>query len=212
MAYPTIDAPYGLVPVGLIGGRSYSGATRQMRIASNYGTAIGKGDLVKRVNDGTIDRDGSTTALPATGTLGIFMGCQYTDPNTSQLTFNNQYPGSIVASDIDAFIVDDPDVVMKVAVCSSGTTMATVARTVIGNKASIISNTLNTTNGRGKLALLSSSPAVTSTFPVTIIDVVEDTKTGADAFQEVLCIFNTHTDNGSNVFIGGHAYRNPVGL
>ena len=48
MAYPTIDAPYGLVPVGLIGGRSYSGATRQMRIASNYGTAIGKGDLVKR--------------------------------------------------------------------------------------------------------------------------------------------------------------------
>ena len=90
MAYPTIDAPYGLVPVGLIGGRSYSGATRQMRIASNYGTAIGKGDLVKRVSDGTIDRDASTTAFGATGTLGIFMGCQYTDPNTSQLTFNKQ--------------------------------------------------------------------------------------------------------------------------
>ena len=212
MAYPTIDAPYGLVPVGLIGGRPYTGATRQMKIASNYGTAIGKGDLVKRVNDGTIERDGSTTAFPATGTLGVFMGCQYTDPNTSQLTFNNQYPGSIVASDIHAFVVDDPDIILKAAVCSSGTTMATVARTVIGNKASILSNTLNTTNGRGKLALLSSSPAVTSTFPLQIIDVVEDTKTGADAFQEVLVIFNPHTDNGSNVFIGGHAYRNPVGL
>ena len=211
MAYPTIDAPYGLVPVGLIGGRSYSGATRQMRIASNYGTAIGKGDLVKRVNDGTIDRDASTTALPDTGTLGIFMGCQYTDPNTSQLTFNNQYPGSIVASDIDAFIVDDPDVVMKVAVCSSGTTMATVARTVIGNKASILSNTLNTTNGRGKLAI-NSSTATTSTLPFQIIDVVDSTASGSDAFQEVLVIFNPHTDNGSNVFIGGHAYRNPVGL
>ena len=35
MAYPTIDAPYGLVPVGLIGGRPYTGATRQMKIASN---------------------------------------------------------------------------------------------------------------------------------------------------------------------------------
>jgi len=210
MAYPTIDAPYGLVPVGLIGGRSYSGATRQMRIASNYGTAIGKGDLVKRVSDGTIDRDAGTSTLPDTGTLGIFMGCQYTDPNTSQLTFNNQYPGSIVASDIDAFVVDDPDVVMKVAVCSSGTTMATVARTVIGNNVAIISNTLNTTNGRAKLAV-SSSPAATLTLPLKIIDVVEDTKTGSDAFQEVLVVFNAPYED-SNIQKGGHAYRVATGL
>ena len=210
MAYPTIDAPYVLVPVGLIGGRPYNGATRQMRIASNYGTAIGKGDLVKRVSDGTIDRDAGTSTLPDTGTLGIFMGCQYTDPNTSQLTFNNQYPGSIVASDIDAFVVDDPDVVMKVAVCSSGTTMATVARTVIGNNVAIISNTLNTTNGRGKLAV-SSSPAATLTLPLKIIDVVEDTKTGSDAFQEVLVVFNAPYED-SNIQKGGHAYRTATGL
>jgi hypothetical protein len=125
------------------------------------------------------------------------MGCQYTDPNTSQLTFNNQYPGSIVASDIDAFVVDDPDVVMKAAVCSSGTTMATVARTVIGNNASILSNTLNTTNGRGKLAVLSSSPAATLTFPLKVVDVVEDTKTGSDAFQEILVIFNAPNEQSN---------------
>ena len=211
MAYPTIDAPYGLVPVGLIGGRPYLGATRRMKIASNYGTAIGKGDLVKRVNDGTIERDGSTTAFPATGTLGIFMGCSYTDPNTSQLTFNNQYPASTVASDIEAFVADDPDLIMKVAICSSGTTMATLGRTVIGNKTSVISNTLTTINGRSKLAA-SSSINTTSTLPLHIIDVVDSTATGSDTFQELLVIFSTHTDNGSNVFIGGHAYRNPVGL
>ena len=210
MAYPTIDAPYGLVPVGVIGGRPFTGATRQMKIASNYGTAIGKGDLVKRGSGGTIDRDAGTSTLPDTGTLGIFMGCQYTDPNTSQLTFNNQYPGSIVASDIDAFVVDDPDVVMKVAVCSSGTTMATVARTVIGNNVAIISNTLNTTNGRGKLAV-SSSPAATLTLPLKIIDVVEDTKTGSDAFQEVLVVFNAPYED-SNIQKGGHAYRVATGL
>ena len=211
MAYPTIDAHYGLVPVGLIGGRPFTGATRRMKIASNYGTAIGKGDLVKRVNDGTIERDGSTTAFPATGTLGIFMGCSYTDPNTSQLTFNNSYPASTVASDIEAFVADDPDLIMKVAICSSGTTMATLGRTVIGNKTSIISNTLSTINGRSKLAA-SSSINTTSTLPLHIIDVVDSTATGSDTFQELLVIFSTHTDNGSNVFIGGHAYRNPVGL
>ena len=36
MAYPTIDAPYGLVPVGLIGGRPFTGATRQMKICLLY--------------------------------------------------------------------------------------------------------------------------------------------------------------------------------
>ena len=34
MAYPTVDAPYGLVPINLIGGTPYAGSTRQMTIAS----------------------------------------------------------------------------------------------------------------------------------------------------------------------------------
>ncbi len=34
MAYPTVDAPYGLKPVNLIGGQVFAGATRQMQIAS----------------------------------------------------------------------------------------------------------------------------------------------------------------------------------
>jgi len=89
--------------------------------------------------------------------------------------------------------------------------MATLGRTVIGNKASIISNTLNTANGRSKLAI-NNSVATTSTLPFQIIDVVDSTATGTDTFQEVLVIYSAHTDNGSNVFIGGHAYRNPVGL
>ena len=141
----------------------------------------------------------------------IFMGCSYTDPNTSQLKFTNQYPASIVASAIEAFVADDPDLIMKVAICSSGTTMATLGRTVIGNKTSLLSNTLTTINGRSKLAA-NNSVATTSTLPLHIIDVVDTTATGSDTFQELLVIFSTHTDNGSNVFIGGHAYRNPVGL
>ena len=44
MAYPTVEAPYGLIPVNLIGGQPYAGSTRQMKIASNYGTDIFFGD------------------------------------------------------------------------------------------------------------------------------------------------------------------------
>ena len=138
------------------------------------------------------------------------MGCSYTDPNTGQLTFNNQYPGSIAADDIVAKVVDDPDVLYKVAVVSSGTTIASVARTVIGNNVAIVSNTLNTANGRSKLAV-SSSPAVTASLPLKIIDVVEDTKTGSDAFVEVIVAINPAYWN-SNLLKGGHSYNNPTGL
>jgi hypothetical protein len=34
MAYPTVDKPYGLKPINLIGGQVFAGATRQMEIAS----------------------------------------------------------------------------------------------------------------------------------------------------------------------------------
>jgi hypothetical protein len=61
MAYPTVDKPYGLKPVNLIGGQVFAGATRQMEIATTanvgYGTSIFYGDLVTRVTGGTIEKD-----------------------------------------------------------------------------------------------------------------------------------------------------------
>jgi len=42
---------------------------------------------------------------------GVFNGCFYTDPTTQKPTYSNFYPGGIAASDITAFIVDDPDAV-----------------------------------------------------------------------------------------------------
>ena len=61
MAYPTVNAPYGLKPVNLIGGQVFAGATRMMEIASGYATGIFYGDLVQRISDGTITKDVGTT-------------------------------------------------------------------------------------------------------------------------------------------------------
>ena len=46
--------------------------------------------------------------------LGVFNGCRYTDPTTGKETFSNSYPGSIAASDIEAFVIDSPDVVYEI--------------------------------------------------------------------------------------------------
>jgi hypothetical protein len=97
MAYPTVDKPYGLKPINLIGGQVFAGATRQMEIATTanvgYGTSIFYGDLVKRVTGGTIEKDtGTTTATPC----GVFLGCTFTNSSTGQVQFQQFYPASTV--------------------------------------------------------------------------------------------------------------------
>jgi hypothetical protein len=50
MAYPTVNAPYGLKPINLYGGTPFAGATRQYRIASGYNASIFYGDPVEMIN------------------------------------------------------------------------------------------------------------------------------------------------------------------
>ena len=47
MAYPTVQAPYGLKPVNLIGGQVFAGSTREFPIQYGYATNIFYGDFVK---------------------------------------------------------------------------------------------------------------------------------------------------------------------
>jgi hypothetical protein len=103
MAYPTIDKPYGLRPVNLIGGQVYAGSTRLMAIASAEGTSIFFGDAVK-LTGGNITRDPADSAMTP---VGIFMGCTYTDPNSNQKVFKQYFPAGTVAADIKAYVVDD---------------------------------------------------------------------------------------------------------
>ena len=105
------DAAFGLKPVKMIGGSPYSGGVSRYRIAANYGTSIFQGDMVMQVTGGTVEihADGGTVPI-----VGVFNGCQYTDPTTGEQVYSNYYPASTNASDIIAFIIDDPNVVFEV--------------------------------------------------------------------------------------------------
>jgi len=209
MEYPTVDAPYGLVPVNLIGGQPYAGSTRQMKIASGYATDIFNGDVVKRAADGTIQKETGTAAVTATGVIGVFVGCTYTDPNTEQKVFKQYYPASTVASDIQAYVVDDPDACFKVAVVSSGTTIAGTGYTSIGSNAALVQNSGSTTTGNSKVAI--NGIATTLSLPMRIVDVVEETTDASGNYTEVIVKWNVpHED--SNVATGGHAYMVATGL
>ena len=102
------DASFGLRPARMMNGSAFMNQQNRYRIASGDSTAIFQGDLVEALTAGVIAR---MAAGDGGFVLGVFNGCRYTDPTTGKETFSNSYPGSIAASDIEAFIIYSPDVV-----------------------------------------------------------------------------------------------------
>jgi hypothetical protein len=196
MAYPVVSAPYGFIPINLIGGQVYAGSTRQLPIASNYATAIFFGDMVG-FNGGNVQKDsGTATAAPC----GVFMGCSYTDPVFGK-TFRQSYSANTVAADIMAYVADDPDLLFKTAVLSSGTTVGTVTRAAVGKNIAVVQNAGNAATGNSANGV-GNSPATTATLPVRIVDVVLETQPTLGNFSEVICKWNA----------GMHAYNNATGV
>lgn len=184
MAYPTVSAPYGLKPVRLIGGQPYAGATSQYPVLSTEGTAIYTGDVV------TLGASGNVTKLAATDTatliVGVFMGCSYTSATTGQKVFA-QYAPATPPSDCVAYVADDPDLVFKAAVCSSGTTMGGVTQVAVGATGTLILNAGSTATGNSKFAV--NQTVNTTNNIVKIVGVVPETVNASGSSTEVLVIF-----------------------
>ena len=175
MAYPVISAPYGLKPINLIGGQVFAGATREYAIPYAYATDIFYGDIVG-LSRGNVERLSVSTGTAGTVT-GVFLGCSYTNPTTKQRQFAQYWPGGTTAGDAVAIVCEDPDQVFKAVVCSSGTTVASGARAMIGQNLAMIDNTGNANTGDSKNAILapSDTPATTAALPLRVLAVVPDT-------------------------------------
>ena len=176
MAYPVVSAPYGLLPINLIGGQVFAGSTRSIPIIYGESTSIYYGDFVK-VLRGTVQRQAVTTAGGAAGMVGIFLGCSFTNPVTKQKTFSQYWPGGTLAGDAVAIVCDDPDTVFKAAiVASSGsTTVTSCAPAMVGQnlQASNLAGSANTGNSSNGLII----PAATtsSAYVARVLNVVPDT-------------------------------------
>lgn len=197
MAYPAVSAPYGLVPVNRIDGMPYAGAMRTFKIASGYDTSIFKGDAVKLVTGGTIERDTFDAAMTP---VGVFMGCTYTEPTLGYKLHSSYFPANLVADDIEAVVVDDPNVLFKAAVVSSGTTIGDLALTDIGANVAGVNNAGSTATGNSACAI-SDTSATTNTLPFRIIALVEETKNASGGYTEALVKWNA-----------GHQYNNATGV
>ena len=187
MAYPTVAGPYGFQPINLIGGQVFAGATRQIPIASGSGTSIFYGDVVRLNTGGTLSRVSTTDS--ATDAVGIFLGCAFTNPSTKQFLQQQYFPASTVASDIVAYVCDDPDTFFKVAVLSSASVIGGVTQTDIGNNVAILATAGSTVTGNS-LEGISATTGTTTTLPFRVIAGVPETVNASGSFTEVIVKIN----------------------
>ena len=182
MVYPIVPSTYGFRPVNLIGGQVFSGSTRQIPIQYGFGTNIFYGDIVG-ISRGFITRStvttgaGATTGAAGNGTVGVFLGCNYTDPVTKQKRYSQYWPASTLAGDAYAVVTDDPDTLFQVAVASTQGAQAigSAATSMIGLNiaGSDLAGSVNT--GDSYNGVLASNVGNNATLPFRIVDLKRDT-------------------------------------
>ena len=185
---------FGFRPV-LMMGSAYNGqGQQQMTIASNETNSIFMGDPVVLNANGSISRGSSAGAE----LVGIFNGCLYTDPTSQKPTFSNHYPGAIVADDIVANVISDPDVIFEVKVDDTNG-----GRAQVGSTANIASySTGSTKSGISNVALDGDTFATSDASNFAVYDLSTDPDN------------SDYTSANANILvrINKHQYRDTTGV
>ncbi len=160
--------------------------------------AIFNGDPVKFIASSTgrghvqaMNTTLTATTVTSSGVcLGVFAGCQYTDPVSGKWLQRHYYPGAITSAkdDIYAMVYDDPDLVYKIQADD------TLPATAMGCNASIIQTAVGSTaTGNSGKALDASSIADTATLPIRIVGFVNDGRNAVgDTYTNCYVRLNTH--------------------
>lgn len=206
----SVASPYGLKPVNELGGLPYAGSTRIYKINPN-GTAanIFNGSPVYVNADGFLvpatatGADATTNGFPVgtanTGIVGVFVGCSYINAQ-GQVIYAQYYPTGTTGV-VNAYVVDDPDVIFQVQ--SAGTvTQAAVGSNVFFSTGAVATGNTTTGNSTASVVAGASAVATSAAFRVVgFVDMQGFSQVG-DGFTDLLVKINP----------GYHSYTNAVGL
>ena len=185
------DASFGLRLYSAGNGSALANIQNKYRIASGYSTAIFQGDLVAVVTTGGIER----VAAGGSGLiLGVFNGCRYTDPTSGKETFSNHYPGSISASDIEAFVIDSPHAKFEIQADDTFPVADLFGNFDIVDQSPVG----DTSSGTSRMELDVTTGATTATLPIKAMDISQDPENSdvASANTNVIVIINNHLYSG----------------
>lgn len=168
-----VDAAFGFVPVRHMSGNIPR--ANQYTIASGLAENIFSGDLC------IIDANGQITPHTATevNNIGVFAGVSYTASDGSYV-YSQYFPTGTTATNIIAYIYDDPYIVYKVQSAGSP------AQTNIGNCADVVAGAGSTTTGQSGFEISGTMASGTATCKIIGLYDSPDNAFGANAIMEVL--------------------------
>ena len=175
MANP--NSPYGFKVLRHMSGNAPR--ANKYTITSGLAENIFTGDLVILTADGVI------TPLTATETnnIGVFAGVSYT-ASDGEYVYSKYWPSGTVATDIVAYVYDDPYIVYRVQ--SAGTP----AQTNIGNCADVVADAGSTTTGQSGFNLSGTMSNGTAT--CKIIGLWEDPSNSFAQYAQLEVLINEH--------------------
>lgn len=127
-------------------------------VVSGYGTNLFRGAPVQ------LDSSNLGTLIAATTTsslVGIFAGCEYLDAQLKPQE-SSYWPASQVATNVIAYVYDDPLNILEVQTDGTGTNTAAAQQTWIGGQMNCVNPTAGSTFSGQSTAALSSTSLVTS--------------------------------------------------
>ena len=178
-----VDAAFGLIPVRHLSGNGYSRAN-VYTITSGLAENIFTGDAVIITSGGVLTPHTATEV----NNIGVFGGVSYTAADGSYI-YSQYWPSGTVATNIKAYVYDDPYTVFKVQ--SAGT----VAQTNVGNCADLVAGAGSTTVGQSGFEASGTMAAGTATVKILGLYETPDNAMGANAIIEVLINEHLLKDN-----------------
>lgn len=174
-------------------------------VASAYAANIFSGDPVKLAADGTVQlgtsdgtRSGTTDGVKL---LGIFAGCQYLDV-TGKPTISPFWPSGVTATNIIAWVYDDPETLFDVQYTNPGTPGVTSMQTAVGEEADwTVASPGGSTRTGLSTTQLTASQATSGQFQITgFAYEINDSIT--DAYAVVTVRINEHQYKASVNTVG----------
>lgn len=190
------QAPFGAVQMGTVSGPvNFAGQSNPpFRIASNYSTAIGYGDLVTLVSGasptGYLQRWAAGSGSATFQVAGVFYGCRYYSTSQKKTVWSNYWPGSDATGDVEAFVCSDPNAQFMIQANAGPITQADIGKT-----ADVVMGTVNTTTGLSGMSLAAPSTSNPSLLPFKVLNIVTtppgvDGRDVASAYNNVIVGFN----------------------
>ena len=168
-----VDAAFGFVPIRHMSGNIPR--ANKYTITSGLAENIFTGDLCILTADGVITPHTATE----TNNIGVFAGVSYPASDGSYV-YSQYFPTGTSATNIIAYVYDDPYIVYKVM--SDGSP----AQTNIGNCADVVAGAGSTVTGQSGFELNSTMSNGTATCKIIGLYESPDNAFGANAVVEVL--------------------------